>query len=205
MADQVWNGCVVPDDRLYDLDLHVWVRLDGDEAVLGMTDVAQTMGGRLVQVSWKRPGRTLRRGQTVGGRGEREVGRPVPHAAVGRSCSTVNAAAFEDDIAIGNRDPYGAGWMARVRPDALDEESAAPARRRTRRSSSTGSSSTSKTSAAIDARTERRRSGMDGKPEGTEQGRRGRRPWWLLALVVIFAGYLAFRLVQGLIWLVGQL
>ncbi len=46
---------------------------------------------------------------------------------------------------------------------------------------------------------------MEGKPEGTEQRRRGRRPWWLVAVVVIFAGYLAFRLVQGLIWLGGQL
>jgi hypothetical protein len=46
---------------------------------------------------------------------------------------------------------------------------------------------------------------MEGKPEGTQQSRRGRRPWWLVTLVVVFAGYLAFRLVQGLIWLVGQL
>ena len=53
------------DDRLYDLELSCVVQLDGDEAVLGMTDIAQTMGGRLVSVSWKRPGRTLRRGQTV--------------------------------------------------------------------------------------------------------------------------------------------
>lgn len=46
---------------------------------------------------------------------------------------------------------------------------------------------------------------MDGKPEGTQQRRRGRRPLWLVVLVVTFAGYLAFRLVQGLIWLVGLL
>lgn len=45
MTERVWDGCVVPDDRLYDLDLHVWVRLAGGEAVLGMTDIAQTMGG----------------------------------------------------------------------------------------------------------------------------------------------------------------
>ena len=32
--------------RLYDLELHVWVRLDGDEALLWMTDIAQTMGTR---------------------------------------------------------------------------------------------------------------------------------------------------------------
>lgn len=42
---------------------------------------------------------------------------------------------------------------------------------------------------------------MDGRPEGTEQSRRGRRPWWLVTLVVVFGGYLAFRLVQGVVWL----
>lgn len=46
---------------------------------------------------------------------------------------------------------------------------------------------------------------MEGEPEGTQQRRRSRRPWWLLTLVVTFAGYLAFRLVQGVMWLMGQL
>ena len=53
MADRVWDGCVVPDDRLYDLDLHVWVRVEGDEVELGMTDVAQTMGGHEVHTGGK--------------------------------------------------------------------------------------------------------------------------------------------------------
>ena len=81
MADQVWKGCVVPDDRLYDVDLNVWVVLDGDEAVLGMTDIAQSMGGRVVSVTWKRPGRQVAAGQPGGGGREREVGGPVPHPA----------------------------------------------------------------------------------------------------------------------------
>ncbi|MHB2024014.1 MAG: glycine cleavage system protein H, partial [Mycobacteriales bacterium] len=34
----------------------------------------------------------------------------------------VNEAGFATDIAIANRDPYGAGWMARLRPTALVEE-----------------------------------------------------------------------------------
>lgn len=121
MTDQVWNGCVVPDDRLYDLDLHVWVRLDGDEAVLGMTDVAQTMGGRLVQVSWKRPGRTLSRGRTVAVVESAKFVGPFPTPLTGQLVA-VNRLAFENDIAIGNRDPYGAGWMVRVRPTQLDDE-----------------------------------------------------------------------------------
>lgn len=121
MTDQVWNGCVVPDDRLYDTELHVWVRTDGDEATLGMTDVAQTMGGRMVQVSWKRPGRMLRRGQTVAVVESAKWVGPFPTPLSGQLVE-VNRLAYEDDIAVGNRDPYGLGWMAKIRPTRLDEE-----------------------------------------------------------------------------------
>lgn len=119
--EQVWNGCVVPDDRLYDTDLHVWVRLEGEEAVLGMTDIAQTMGGRLVSVSWKRLGRMLLRGQTIAVVESAKWVGPFPTPLSGRLL-TVNRQAYEDDIAIGNRDPYGAGWMARVQPASLEDE-----------------------------------------------------------------------------------
>jgi glycine cleavage system H protein len=119
--DQVWAGCVVPDDRLYDVELHVWVQFDGDEAVLGMTDVAQSMGGRLVALTWKRPGRTLRRGQTIAVVESAKWVGPFPTPLSGRLVAT-NSAAFEDDIAIANRDPYGAGWMARIAPSALEAE-----------------------------------------------------------------------------------
>lgn len=121
MTERVWHGCVVPDDRLYDVDRNVWVQFDGDEAVLGMTDVAQTMGGRFVSVSWKKVGRTLRPGQTIAVIESAKWVGPFPSPLSGELVA-VNSSAFEQDIAIGNRDPYGAGWMARVRPSALDEE-----------------------------------------------------------------------------------
>jgi hypothetical protein len=45
---------------------------------------------------------------------------------------------------------------------------------------------------------------MHGVPEGTgSAGRRVPRVW--LALGVIFAGYIAFRLVQGVVWLVQHM
>ncbi len=46
---------------------------------------------------------------------------------------------------------------------------------------------------------------MDGQPEGTGKTRGGRRPWWMLTLIVVFGGYLAFRLVQGLVWLIHRI
>ncbi|MDN5853285.1 MAG: glycine cleavage system protein H [Actinomycetia bacterium] len=122
MTDRVWAGCRVPDDRLYDLDLHVWVRMEGAEAVLGMTDVAQTMGGRIVALTWKRLGRQLRRGQAVAVVESAKWVGPFPTPLTG-TLVAVNRPAFEADVAIANRDPYGAGWMARVRPSELATES----------------------------------------------------------------------------------
>ena len=121
MADLLWHGCVVPEDLLYDVEMHVWVRLEDDTAVLGMTDVAQSMGGRLVQVSWKKPGRSYARGRSLAVIESAKWVGPFP-TPLTAELLVVNAPAFDADIAIANRDPYGAGWMARVRPTALDSE-----------------------------------------------------------------------------------
>lgn len=119
--DRVWDGCVVPDDRLYDLDLHVWVVDRGDERELGMTDVAQTMGGRMVALTWKRPGRTFQRGQALAVVESAKWVGPFPTPLSG-VLTTVNREAFDDDVAVANRDPYGAGWMARIRPSDPEAE-----------------------------------------------------------------------------------
>jgi glycine cleavage system H protein len=121
MTDRVWRGCVVPDDLLYDVDLNVWVRLEGDEALLGMTDVAQSLGGRMVSVSWKRPGRRVERGRPVAVIESAKWVGPFPTPLTGEIVA-VNREAFDADVAAANRDPYGSGWMARLRPERLAEE-----------------------------------------------------------------------------------
>lgn len=121
MADQIWYGCVVPDDLLYDVELNVWVRLSGDVAELGMTDVAQTMGGRMVQVSWKRVGRSYARGKSLAVIESAKWVGPFPTPLSGELLE-VNEVAFAADIAVANRDPYGAGWLARLAPADLAGE-----------------------------------------------------------------------------------
>ena len=121
MTDQHWHGCVVPDDLLYDVDLHVWVRLADGTAVLGMTDVAQTVGGRMVQISWKKAGRSYARGRSLAVIESAKWVGPFPTPLTGELLA-VNAAAFAADIAVANRDPYGAGWIACLRPSALEAE-----------------------------------------------------------------------------------
>ena len=121
MADLLWHGCAVPDDLLYDVELNVWVRLEGDTAVLGMTDVAQTLGGRMVQVSWKKTGRTYARGKSVAVIESAKWVGPF-HTPLSGELVEVNDEAFAADVAAANRDPYGAGWLARLRPTEFDAE-----------------------------------------------------------------------------------
>jgi hypothetical protein len=46
---------------------------------------------------------------------------------------------------------------------------------------------------------------MDGAPEGTQPDQGGPRPRWLVVIALVFAVYLAFRLVEGVVWVGGQL
>ena len=48
---------------------------------------------------------------------------PFPAALSGEIVAT-NEAAFKLDILAANKDPYGRGWLVRLRPDRLEEESA---------------------------------------------------------------------------------
>jgi glycine cleavage system H protein len=121
VADQSWYGCVVPDDLLYDVERNVWVRLEGDEAVVGMTDVGQTLCGRFVQVTWKPVGRVVVRGRSLAIIESAKWVGPFPAPLTGEIVAT-NAAAFDEDLAVANRDPYGAGWMVRLRPSSFDAE-----------------------------------------------------------------------------------
>lgn len=123
MAEQSWFGCVVPDDLLYDLERDVWIRrLDNGEVECGMTDVAQTRCGRFVLVSWKHPGKQVKQGRPMAVIESAKWVGPFP-APVGGEIVADNREAFDKDVAVANRDPYGAGWIVRLRPADFDGES----------------------------------------------------------------------------------
>ncbi len=123
MADPNWYGCLIPEDLSYDVERHVWVRWEGDEAVVGMTDVSQTMCGRFVQITWKKPGRTIARGRSLAVVESAKWVGPVPAPLSGVLVAN-NDDTFRRDIAAANRDPYGAGWLVRIAPTEPDRERA---------------------------------------------------------------------------------
>ncbi|MEX2557919.1 MAG: glycine cleavage system protein H [Actinomycetota bacterium] len=118
---QNYLGCVIPEELLFDVEMDVWVRIEGEEAVLGMTDPAQTRCGKFVAVQFRKVGKTVARGRGLATIESAKWVGPFPSPLSGEILA-VNSEGFGRDILIANRDPYGEGWLVRIRPTNLDEE-----------------------------------------------------------------------------------
>ncbi|MFQ6019318.1 MAG: glycine cleavage system protein H [Dehalococcoidia bacterium] len=118
-----YNGCEVPEDLHYDIDLDVWIRFeaDNDLATLGMTDLAQAQCGKLLYVRFKAPGRKLERGKPVATIESAKWVGPFPTPLSGE-IAAVNEEGFTKDILVANKDPYEEGWLVKIHPTNLDEE-----------------------------------------------------------------------------------
>ena len=117
----VYYGCDIPEDLYFDLERDVWIRIEGNFAVLGMTDVAQTRGGKLVNITFKKPGRVVAQGKSAATIESAKWVGSFPMPISGEIVET-NEAGFRRDILIANKDPYGAGWLVKVRPTNLAAE-----------------------------------------------------------------------------------
>ncbi len=117
----IYYGCDIPEDLYYDVERDVWIRFEGDIAVLGMTDPAQTRCGKLVAVRFKKPGKVVKQGRALA---TIESGKWVGPFPAPFTCEVLetNEATFAQNILVANKDPYGAGWMVKVRPLNLDGE-----------------------------------------------------------------------------------
>jgi glycine cleavage system H protein len=115
--DDVWRGCEIPPDLLYDIERDVWVRPAPDRTLtMGMTDPAQSRAGKFLHIQFKKVGRHLEAGQSAATIETAKWAGPFPSPVAGTIVET-NEGAYQADILIANRDPYGAGWIVRIEPD----------------------------------------------------------------------------------------
>lgn len=116
----VYRGCDVRPDLFYDVARDVWLRpMDDGTLVLGMTDPAQTRSGKVLHIQFKKAGRHLEAGQSAATIESAKWAGPFPTPVAGTITET-NEETFRADVLIANRDPYGAGWIVRIDPDAWD-------------------------------------------------------------------------------------
>ena len=98
---------------------HEWIRFEGEEAYVGITDYAQTQLGDIVFVDVPTEGETLEKGETFG---SIEVVKTVSDLflPVGGEILEVNPA-LEENPELVNKDPYGEGWIIKIKPTDTSE------------------------------------------------------------------------------------
>jgi glycine cleavage system H protein len=101
-----------PDDLLYHPD-HDWARIEGEQATLGITWYAQDQLGEVVFFEMPEVGRQLRKDQPYG---EVESVKAVSDviAPLSGEIAEVNQALSDNPETI-NEDPYGEGWLVKIR------------------------------------------------------------------------------------------
>ena len=101
-----------PDDLLYTKE-HEWLRITGETGTIGITDHAQKELGDVVYVELPKAGDKFDAGEAFG---NVESVKAVSELFIPVSCEVVEVneelAAAPEKI---NQDPYGSGWMVRVR------------------------------------------------------------------------------------------
>ena len=101
----------VPEGLKY-VETHEWVRSEGPEATIGITDYAQDQLGDLVYVELPALGDVLAKGDSFGCVESVKSSSSV-YAPVGGKVVAVNEALNEDPALI-NKDAYGEGWMIKI-------------------------------------------------------------------------------------------
>jgi glycine cleavage system H protein len=117
----IYYACDIPEDLYYDIERDVWIRFDGEIAVLGMTDVAQTRCGKIAAISFREVGKKVLQGKTLATIESAKWVGPFPAPF---SCEIVetNENGFAKDILLANKEPYTAGWLAKVRPTEFEKD-----------------------------------------------------------------------------------
>lgn len=98
---------------------HEWIRLEGDEAYVGITDYAQEQLDDIVFVDVTTEGETLEKGEVFG---TIEVVKTVSDLflPIGGEVLEINPE-LEEHPELVNKDPYGDGWLIKIKPTDTTE------------------------------------------------------------------------------------
>ncbi len=111
-----------PSDLYYESQARLWVRVEGEIATIGLTELALETFGDIVYVSPIEAGKPVERGQVIA---SIEAAKMVDNLVAPLSGEIL---AFNEEVQRNpgfiNADPYGGGWLVRVKPSAWDRDKA---------------------------------------------------------------------------------
>lgn len=96
---------------------HEWVKIEGDLVITGITEHAQDELGDLVYVETPEVGSQVTAGEQAGVVESVKTASDI-HAPVSGTVVEVNTD-LEDDPDFVNEDPYGKGWIYKIKPDNI--------------------------------------------------------------------------------------
>jgi len=108
----------VPEDLLYTKE-HEWVKLEGDVAIVGITDYAQDQLGDIIYVELPEVGRKVKRMETVATVEAVKTAADV-YSPLSGEVVEINAE-LNDHPELLNQDPYGKGWMFKLKIENPEE------------------------------------------------------------------------------------
>ena len=94
---------------------HLWVRAEGSEAVIGLSDYLQDQMGEITALELPDAGDVIRVNRRMGKVESDDASSPVDAPITGEVIE-VNAEALDSPDLV-NSDPYASGWLLRVRMD----------------------------------------------------------------------------------------
>jgi glycine cleavage system H protein len=108
----------IPENLKYSED-HEWVRVEGDVAYVGITDFAQNELGDIVFVEVDTVGETLEKGDIFG---TVEAVKTVSDLLLPLDATIEELnPALEDEPELINKDPYGEGWIIKIKMENADQ------------------------------------------------------------------------------------
>jgi glycine cleavage system H protein len=118
------KNCNLPDDLYYNIDNNVWARREPDGSVtIGMTAYACALAGEVVAYTPKKVGRSVELNKSAATVESGKWVGPVK-APVAGEVVAVNEAVSASPKTI-NADPYGSGWLVKLKPANWDADAAA--------------------------------------------------------------------------------
>jgi glycine cleavage system H protein len=115
------RGCSIPEDLLYNIENNVWVRRESDgTATVGLTSYACSLAGQIVSYTPKKPGKEVKKDKSCATVESGKWVGPAKTPVTGEVVDTNPAVAAKPGLI--NEDPYGEGWLVKIKPQDWDGE-----------------------------------------------------------------------------------
>ncbi|WP_081617365.1 glycine cleavage system protein H [Thioalkalivibrio sp. ALMg11] len=115
------RGCDIPEDLMYNVENNVWVRKESDgTATVGLTSYACSLAGTIVSYTPKKVGKAVKKDKSCTTVESGKWVGPAKTPVTGEVTETNDKVAGNPGLI--NEDPYGEGWLIKLKPEDWDGE-----------------------------------------------------------------------------------